>query len=137
MAKKTYPIEIRFSDVDSLSHVNNAVYFTYFEQARMHFFKDVLGVNWDWSEEGVLLARNEADYLAPLFLYDRASIEIWISNIGNKSMEMSYRIYKVLEGKEITCTRGKSVLVSFDFTTQKSIPLPDVWKKLAIVKDAH
>lgn len=110
-----------------MNHVNNAVYITYFEQARMDFFADVIGIEWDWSSKGVLLARNEVDYKIPLFLYDKAQVEIWVSHIGTKSMEMSYRIIKEHEGEWVTCTVGKSVLVSFDYKNQKSILIPEEW----------
>src|SRR5262249_43847688 len=35
-----YPVQIRFRDLDPLAHVNNAVYFTYFEEARSYYFSD-------------------------------------------------------------------------------------------------
>ena len=128
MSKKTYPINIRFNDLDSMNHVNNAVYITYFEQARMEYFAEIIGLEWDWSSEGVLLARNEVDYKIPLLLHDDAKVEIWVSNVGTKSMEMSYRIIKKHKGEWVTCTVGKSVLVSFDYKNQKSILIPEKWK---------
>jgi len=111
-----------------MNHVNNAVYITYFEQARMDYFADIIGLEWNWSTEGVLLARNEVDYKIPLFLHDQAQIEIWVSNIGTKSMEMSYRIIKKHRDEWLTCTTGKSVLVSYDYKNQRSTPIPEKWK---------
>ena len=111
-----------------MNHVNNAVYITYFEQARMEYFADIIGIEWDWSSEGVLLARNEIDYKIPLLLHDEAQVEIWVSHIGTKSMEMSYRIIKKHKGDWVTSTVGKSVLVSYDYKNQKTIPIPEKWK---------
>jgi len=128
LSKKTYPINIRFNDLDSMNHVNNAVYITYFEQARMEYFADVIGISWDWTVVGILLARNEVDYKLPLFLHDEAQVEIWVSHIGTKSMEMSYRIIKKQKGDWVTCTTGKSVLVCFDYKNNKTIPIPEKWK---------
>ena len=53
-----YKIEIRFSDCDRYKHVNNAVYLTYFEQARIHYFGEILGENWDWTKNGVILKKH-------------------------------------------------------------------------------
>ena len=41
-------IQVRFSDLDTLGHVNNAVYLSYFEMARIAYFTPLLGENWDW-----------------------------------------------------------------------------------------
>jgi acyl-CoA thioester hydrolase len=125
-----YPINIRFNDLDTFGHVNNAIYLSYFEEGRKDFFQDKVGMTWDWEGEGILLARNEIDYKVPLRLNDKAQIEIWVSRIGNKSLEVSYRIFKSEDGSQITCTTGKSVLVCFDYKTQKSVPVPDEWREI-------
>lgn len=127
--KKSYPIHIRFNDIDGMGHVNNAVYLSYFEQARMDHFGELVGKNWNWETEGVLLARNEVDYKVPILLHDAPRIEVWISHMGTKSMEVSYRIVKEVNGMEIECTTGKSVVVSFNYKTQKSIPVPEEWRE--------
>jgi acyl-CoA thioester hydrolase len=126
-----YPVNIRFNDLDTFGHVNNAIYLSYFEEGRKEFFQDKVGMTWDWQGEGILLARNEIDYKVPLRLDDKASIEIEISRMGTKSLDVAYRIFKTDEaGKEITCTTGKSVLVCFDYKTQKSVPVPDKWREI-------
>lgn len=128
--KKSYPIYIRFNDIDGMGHVNNAVYLSYFEQARMEHFGELVGKNWDWQTEGILLARNEIDYKVPILLHDTPTIEIRVSHIGTKSMEVSYRILKKIDGEEIVCTTGKSVLVCFNYKTQTTINVPDKWREM-------
>ena len=122
-----YPIEIRFNDLDAYGHVNNAVYLTYFEEGRMRFFNDLVGTSWDWKRHGIILARNEIDYKVPLKLADRAKIELWVSSIGNKSFEISYRINKKNGGEEVLCATGKSVVVCIDHETGKTVPVPEEW----------
>ncbi|MDG1262127.1 MAG: acyl-CoA thioesterase, partial [Flavobacteriales bacterium] len=68
-----YTVEVRFGDIDVMGHVNNAVYLSYFEQARMAFFKELIGGEWDWNEAGILLARNEVDYIQPILLSDQVT----------------------------------------------------------------
>ena len=57
----TSVIPVRFSDIDAMGHVNNAIYLNYFEQARMSFFQESIGKEWDWKKDGIVLGRNEID----------------------------------------------------------------------------
>ena len=128
MTKKSYPIHIRFNDIDVIGHVNNAIYLSYFEEARKDFFNELIDMKWDWSTEGTLLARNELDYKVPIHLEDEARIEIWVSRIGNKSLDISYRIVKNDNGNWVECTVGKSVVVCFNYKENKTIEIPEKWR---------
>ncbi len=128
--KKSYPIHIRYNDIDSMGHVNNAVYLSYFEQARIDHFSEHVGKDWDWQTEGTLLARNEVDYKVPILLNDKPRIEVWVSQMGTKSMDVSYRIVKDVKGEEVLCTTGKSIVVCFNYQTQKTIPVPVKWREI-------
>lgn len=118
------PVQIRFSDVDSMGHVNNAVYLNYFETARMHFFHEFLGDNWDWIENGVILLRNEVDYHRPLLLTDKALAIVGVDKIGEKSFVLSYSI----SVDNVVYCSGKSTLVSYDYTQRKSKVITDKMK---------
>lgn len=128
--RDSYPLHIRFNDIDAYGHVNNAIYLTYFEEGRSQYFRDKVGEEWDWQNEGILLARNEIDYKRPVLLQDEARIEIWVSTSGNKSVEVEYRIVKKEKGEWVICTTGKSVLVCFDYNRQKTIPVPEKWREI-------
>lgn len=106
-----FPIQIRFCDVDSLGHVNNAVYLSYFEMARMLFMKKYVGKNWDWYNKGMILKKNEVEYNHPLFLYDNLEIEIVPVHLGKTSFTLGYKCWV---GDVLKCT-GQSVLVCYDF----------------------
>lgn len=129
MKNSLYTPEIRFSDIDAMGHVNNATYLTYFEQARIHFFNQLLG-EWDWEKVGILLARNEVNYKQPIFYKDKVQIHTRVSKVGGKSLEMEYSIIKAEREGEVLCTDGKSVLVCFDYQSQKTISVPDSWREL-------
>jgi acyl-CoA thioester hydrolase len=127
--KVTHKIEVRFADIDVMGHVNNAIYLSYFEQARMKFFEELVGKEWDWETHGILLARNEIDYRAPVLLNDQVYVETELVEMGIKSMTVGYKVKVEREGKEIICTEGKSVLVAFDYHKGKSQPIPKDWKE--------
>lgn len=116
-----FKIQIRFSDIDMLGHVNNVIYLSYFEMARVHYFTYLVGKNWDWKSEGIVLVKNEVEYLKPIVLYDKPEIHLNVSEIGTKSFTLAYEI-KV---NEIVHTVGSSTLVCFNSVTNQSIGIPE------------
>ena len=117
-------IQIRFADIDVMGHVNNAVYLSYFEMARVHYFKQILGEEWDWNSDGILLVRNEIDYLAPIFLHDSPEVSISVEHIGSKSFTLNY----LITVKERIVTKGKSVMVSFNNVNNCTQLIPEKMK---------
>ena len=92
--KVEHEIEVRFRDIDSMGHVNNAVYLSYFEQARMAWFKKLVGSEWNWIDAGILVARHEIDYKSPVSLNDNITISTWCESMGTSSLVMAYEIIK-------------------------------------------
>ena len=120
-------IQVRFRDCDVMGHVNNAVYLSYFEQARMHYFQQMVGEEWDWKKNGIILVKNEVTYLKPILLTDVPEIHVYLKEIGNKSFTL---YYKVFVEKKVVST-GQSKLVCFDFQTQKTVEVnPEMSKGL-------
>jgi len=122
-------IQVRFADLDVLGHVNNSVYFSYFEMTRVHYFQELLGKKWDWSKFGVILVRNEIDYKRSVLLYDEPEIHMFTEFIGSKSFGFRYE----LKVNDEIYAEGKSVMVCFDATTQSTIPVPETMR-LALEK---
>jgi acyl-CoA thioester hydrolase len=126
----TVPIEIRFSDIDKLQHVNNANYLSYFEQARLKYFSEVIGGSINWTEEGIILARAEIDFLVPIILEDKLSVEIKVSRIGNKSFDITYVLnVEKAEGKILTVAKGQTVMVCINYKTANTILVPKQWRE--------
>ncbi len=117
---KPFEIQIRFSDIDKMGHVNNAVYLHYFETARMHFFAGLLGMDWDWEKDGIILLRNEIDYVKPVLLQHRPLVHVGVEHLGTKSFSLNYRV----EVDEQVYCKGVSVLVAFDYIAQKTTEIP-------------
>ena len=119
-----FKIQIRFSDCDMMGHVNNAVYLSYIEMARIHYFTHLFGTDRDWKKNGILVRKNEIEYIRPVLFRDDASIVAYITHIGNSSFVMAYELQV---GEEVY-TKAQSVLVYFNSETQKSSPIPDEFK---------
>ena len=116
------PIPIRFSDMDAFGHVNNAIYLTYFEIARFNYWKDA--IDWNFSENGVIVGRSEINYLKPVTLHDKIACYVRVVRIGNSSFDVMHVLVKITpEGEEI-CTTGKTVCISYDYNIHKPVKIP-------------
>ena len=116
-------IEMRFADLDMMGHVNNAIYFTYMEIGRTKYWEHA--IKWDWQKTGVVIGQASIDYIVPLLLNDKVSMYIRTSRIGSTSFDLEYLIIKTVNGKEITCSKGKTICVAFDYSSNKPTPIPD------------
>lgn len=121
-----YPIQIRFCDIDSLGHVNNAHYLSYFEMARVAFMNEHIGKNWDWINKGMVLKQNLVDYLAPVYLNEAVEIEIVPKSCGNTSFVLDYLLY----ADGVLKSKGSSVMVCFDFAKKQKNEVYDEFKRL-------
>ena len=118
---KPVKIQIRFSDIDVMGHVNNATYLSYFEYTRMYYFEKLVGLKWNWSEQGILLVRNEVEYLKPILLNDKPVIEMSIGDIGNKSFTFHYEV----RVNNKIYTKALSKLVCYNARERKSTLIPE------------
>jgi len=103
---------VRFRDCDSMGHVNNAVYSTYLEQARIA----ILG-----GLEPFILARVEIDFRAELRAGEEVEVRSRCSHVGTKSFELEHQIWA--DGRVVA--DAKSVLVGYDYTQGTSVPLTE------------
>lgn len=120
------PVEVRFKDVDAMGHVNNAVFVTYFEQARASFFRDVFGVR-RVEDIDFIVARMEVDYLRPVRMEDEARVRLGLSRVGTTSFTVEY----LLTAGGETAARGRSIQVFFDYARREKKPVPEAFRAKA------
>lgn len=118
----SHPIEVRFSDLDVMGHVNNAVVVSYLEQARFQWWRSFLGGR-KFQEEGFLMARVEVDYRQPILLGDDVRVELHCTRVGNTSFELGYRVTKGLGGDLFA--EAKTVQVMLDFAIHRPKPIAE------------
>ena len=124
----TVPVEVRFRDMDSMGHVNNAVYFTYFENARIAYWRAVPGIrsrrNLDY-----ILARAECDFKSPTTLEDDLCCHVRVAFFGRSSFAFDYLLRDERTGRVVA--EGRTVQVMYDYTVRRSRPLdPEVKKAI-------
>lgn len=115
-------IEVRFRDLDAMGHVNNAVYFTYFEESRKYFSKKVLGVS-DISDFKFIMAHIQCDFIKSIRFNDHVILQMWVKDIGTKSFSFDYRLVDFYDEAKVYAT-GESVQVCYDYEKNRSIEIP-------------
>ena len=128
----THRLQVRFSDCDPLGHVNNAVYLTFLEQARFNLWRAQLGFVAKSQTEGgarglgFILARVELDFRAQATYGDDLDVKLSLDGFGRTSFTYSYEIVNAATGQLVAT--AKTVLVRFDYDTQKPTVLDDAAK---------
>ncbi len=110
-----------------MGHVNNAVFFTYFEEGRIAFFQKISKGS-DLSSFPFILAHIGCDFLSPIKLNTQLSLEMWVREIGNKSFGLGYNLADFTDAS-ITYAKGESVQVCYDYGGNKSIAVPEELKQ--------
>lgn len=110
--KTTLDIQTRFRDTDAMGHINNAVYLSYLELARMEYMKEVLGVT-DYNGVDFILARAEIDFKSQAKAGDALTVGARVTALGGASFTMDYRV--VQKGTSRLVAVAKSVQVAYDY----------------------
>jgi acyl-CoA thioester hydrolase len=123
-----HPIEVRYGDLDSQGHVNNANFLTYFEQARINYIIQLglFSPKQSFLEVGIILADAHVTFLAPVMFGMDVRVGVRVSRLGNKSLSMQYRMFDAATNSDLAT--GSTVLVAFDYHKHISVPLPDLWR---------
>ncbi len=120
-------ITIRFRDLDAFGHVNNAVYFTFMEMARVAYFTQIgLLKPGEFPSPFFIIAEATCQFKAPIDMETSLSIQVRINRLGNSSFDMEYRF--VDEVSSAILATGRTVQVTFDYAANRSVPLPDEWR---------
>jgi acyl-CoA thioester hydrolase len=124
-----HPIEVRYGDLDPQGHVNNAKHLTYFEQGRIAYMIELGLFTRDQSfmEIGVILADVHLTYLEPIYFGQNVKVGVHTAKLGTKSMTWEQNIVDAETGRELA--KGKVVMVTYNYQTQKTIPVPGHWKE--------
>ena len=119
-------VAVRFSDTDALGHVNNSVYLSYLESARVDYLREILGAR-KIQELGVIIARVEIDYKSPAFHHETMLVGCRVEEIGGSSIRMDYRIEDKATGRLVVL--AKSVLVAYDYAAERPVRVSEEWRE--------
>lgn len=118
-------IKVRFRDLDPLNHVNNAIFSTYYEEARIDLIREVPEIS-TLLEKGFsfVLARIKINFINPVSFPDDLLVGSGITKLGNSSISSFQAIYK--GGDKSLVSTAEASGVWFDIQKQRPSPLPDI-----------
>ena len=120
--------QVLFRDVDAYGHVNNAVFFTYFEWVRTLLWFELAGYG-GATDIGFIVAHAECDYRRPVFM-EAIEIRVRVGEMRTSSFDTHYEIVK-LDGSELAAT-GKVTVVLYDWERDTKVPIgEDLRRKVA------
>jgi acyl-CoA thioester hydrolase len=115
-----HEIAVRFRDCDAMGHVNNAVYLSYLEQARVEAWHRMTGTT--GLPKNMILARVEIDYRAPATLGDRLLVRLQVAAVGTTSFTLDCTIQNVRTREVVAAAR--TVQVMYDYAAGRPMEIP-------------
>ena len=116
-------LPVQWGDQDAFGHVNNTVYFRWFESARIAYFARI-GLSHALNADPIapILASISCDYRRPITFPDTVQIGCRASRIGRTSIGLDQTI--VSQQQAAIAAEGRSTIVVFDYRANKSHPVP-------------
>lgn len=124
--RHTLPVQLRFNDIDGLGHLNNSVYFSFYDLGKLHYFESIRPDMREIKEIDLVVANVNANFLAPIFLHDDVVVQTRTAAIGNKSIKL---FQQIMTNQRIVNATCETVLVGFDFKTGTTKPISAEWRQ--------
>lgn len=116
-------LPVAWAEMDYFRHVNHAVFFTYFEGARIRYL-DAIGFR-ELAEErqiGPILASTHARYRRPVVYPDTVVVGARAIEVGEDRFTHEYRLVSRRMGD--VAAEGGALLISYDYAAGRKTPLP-------------
>lgn len=135
----TTEVALRYADLDTYGHVNNATYATLIEEARIDFLEAMLGADELTGSEstesaddeagpiGVVVANLEIDFRRSIEHREPVTVGVSLADVGTSSFTLSYEVHSE-EGVHAT---AETTMVAFDQAKRESVPIPEEWREAA------
>lgn len=117
----TAAIDVRWGDMDAFGHVNNSVYATYIEEARLRWFATVEA--WNDARIGPVVAASTINFRVPIEWPERLDVTLTADRVGNASLTLGFRMVGTRDAG-VLYADGSTVLVWIDKAAGRSIALP-------------
>ncbi|MDB4949526.1 MAG: acyl-CoA thioesterase [Gemmatimonadetes bacterium] len=119
----TVTIPVAWGEMDAFRHVNNIVYFRYFETARIEYLRRI-GFGGERDEDGIgpIMANTHCRFRRPLTFPDTVTVGARVTEVGEDRFTMEYRL--VSHALNDVAAEGGGVLVAYDYRALGKAPLP-------------
>jgi acyl-CoA thioester hydrolase len=121
-------LPLHWGEMDAFGHLNNVVYFRYFETARIHYFERCgFMATYDEQRIGAILHSTSCRFRRPLHFPDTVLAGARVTELGQDRFTMGYRVVSVAE--EVVAAEGVGLIVSFDYRGRAKAPVPDAVRR--------
>ncbi len=121
------PIATRWLDNDHYGHVNNVVYYSYFDTAVNGYLIDATATDIRALPAIGLVVETGCQYFAPVSFPDQLAVGLALARLGTSSVE--YRLGVFVQGHETAAAVGRFVHVYVDSATRRPVPIPDAIRR--------
>lgn len=122
----TMAIQLRWMDADAFGHVNNAMYFQYYDTAKMDYFRKVCPEIID--KYAIVTVHLDADFVHQVYTKDETvEVQSAIVRIGHSSFTFRQRLVGVND-QEVKCV-GETIMVLFDIKNEKTVQFTPEWRE--------
>ena len=121
--------EVRWRDLDAFNHVNNSIFLTYLEEARLRWLESLDGP-WLTETSAPVLASAELQFRRPIPWPESIRVELRALRVGNSSLTLGHRLRSAGDPAVVYC-EGQAVMVWVDAATGKGASLPDAVRQAA------
>ena len=111
-----------FNDVDKFGHVNNTIYFQFYDSGKTDYVSTVCK-DFDWERYAIFVVKIEVEFFAQIKGTDRIAVRTRTAKLGNKSFHLEQEIFDT-DTQEVK-SRCLSILVLYDLEQKLSMPFPD------------
>lgn len=120
-------LQIRFNDIDILGHLNNTVYFSFYDTGKAYFFEHMLGGKVDWQRVECVIANVDCAYISPIYFGEEVAVYTRCLSISEKSFRLQQIILEKKTGQlKSAC---ETVMVSYDPVERKTVPLSERYRR--------
>lgn len=128
-------IQMRFNDLDMFGHVNNNVYLSYMDLAKINYFRSINPYKDRHTKVDAVVVHIDTDFYSPSYFGDE--LEVWtaVTCISKRSFHLEQRVVNATTG-ETKCI-GRTVMAGFDIETATSKPLDPMWVDAIEAYEGH
>ena len=118
---------VRFSDVDSMRHVNNVAFLTYFEDARIQYLSGLIGDDPTTRRGfGLIFAELRVNYRAPAFFDEEIRTCVRPAEVARSSVRLAFEM-RVVDDERLVA-EGYGTVVGYDYAAGRAMALPEPFK---------
>lgn len=121
------PMQIRFTDIDMLGHLNNSVYSQFMDIGKVDYFTRVNGGPIEWGTISLVVANLNINFLKQTTLYEPVEVLTRCETIGNKSLVLHQQVVNAKTGE--VKADGRTTMVSIDLKAHKTIAVTPEWRQ--------